>query len=132
MTAVCLPGFAHKRSIGSLTNDTAGDYDSPINQMTGYMISAIFTAANSTYNYTAPECATGNCEWPEFGSLAVCVETNDITDKLIVEETAAQCCVENATNRFEGWTWSQTCTNCTQTGLSQNELFWLTPHEDIS
>jgi hypothetical protein len=100
--------------------------------MTGYMISAMYTSGNTTYNFTEPECPTGKCQWPSFGSLAVCVETNDITDKLIFEETAAQCCTENATNRFEGWTWQETCTNCTQIGLAQNEYLYLKPQEDIA
>lgn len=100
--------------------------------MTGYMISAMYTSVNSSYNYTTPECATGNCNWPTFGSLAVCVQTNDITDKLVVEELAQQCCTSTATDRFDGSTWSQSCTNCTQTGLSQNQQLWLQPQEDRS
>uniref|UniRef100_A0A093USJ1 Uncharacterized protein n=1 Tax=Talaromyces marneffei PM1 TaxID=1077442 RepID=A0A093USJ1_TALMA len=108
------------------------DYTTSINQITGYMISAMYTSLNSTYNYTTPDCATGNCKWPPFGSLAVCVQTNDITDKLLVEETAQQCCTETATNRFDGSTWSESCTNCTQTGLSQNEQFGLKPQQDRS
>jgi hypothetical protein len=92
----------------------------------------MYTSVNSTYNYTTPECATGNCKWPSFGSLAVCVQTNDITDKLLVEETAQQCCTETAADRFDGSTWTESCTNCTQTGLSRNELFWLKPTQNRS
>lgn len=98
----------------------------------GYMISAMYTSVDSAYNYTTPECATGNCRWPSFSSLAVCAQTNDITDKLLVEELAQQCCTSNATDRFDGSTWSWSCTNCTQTGLSQNEQLWLKPLQDIS
>ena len=93
------------------------------------MISGMYTSVNTTYNYTTPACATGNCKWPSFGSLAVCVQTNDITDKLIVEELAQQCCTSTATDRFDGSTWSQSCTNCTQTGLSRNDQIYLTPKE---
>ncbi|KUL86985.1 hypothetical protein ZTR_05720 [Talaromyces verruculosus] len=63
-------------------------------------------------------------------SLAVCVQTNDITDKLLVEELAQQCCTTTATDRWDGSTWSESCTNCTHTGLSQNEQFYFEPTQN--
>lgn len=90
----------------------------------------MYTSSDSTYNYTTPDCATGNCKWPSFSSLAVCVQTNDITDKLLVEELAQQCCTSTATDRWDGSTWSETCTNCTHTGLSQNEQFYFEPKQN--
>ncbi|KAL1984945.1 hypothetical protein VTN96DRAFT_8501 [Rasamsonia emersonii] len=43
---------------------------------------SIWTPLNETYPRLAPTCTTGNCQFPPFSSLAVCVAMNDVTDQL--------------------------------------------------
>lgn len=90
-----------------------------INEAMAMMMNAMYTSANSTYNFDAPLCSSGNCDWPTFGSLAVCSQTNDITDQLRTLTSEAQCCWQNSTaNKQEPWNWGPaTCQNCTYSGL---------------
>jgi hypothetical protein len=63
----------------------------------------------------------------------VCVDTNDITDKLTIEETAEIYCTQaiNETNKWEPLTWpAPVCHNYTRAGLSQDKYVYLTPWQE--
>lgn len=83
------------------------------------MMNAMYTSANSTYEFDAPLCSSGNCDWPTFGSLAVCSQTNDITDQLRTLTGEAQCCWQDSIDhKWEPWNWGpELCQNCTYSGL---------------
>lgn len=80
---------------------------SSVNDAMAIMMNAMYTSANSTYDYSTPECSTGNCQWPTFGSLAVCSQTNDITDQLFTLTSDAQWGWQNTStsNKWDGSTW---------------------------
>lgn len=90
-----------------------------INEAMAVMMNAMYTSPNSTYDFDSPLCSTGNCDWPTFGSLAVCSQTNDITDQLRTLTGQTQCCWQNSTaNKLEPWNWGpEVCQNCTYSGL---------------
>lgn len=83
------------------------------------MMNAMYTSANSTYKFDAPVCPTGNCDWPTFGSLAICSQTNDITDQLRTWTGQTQVCWQNSTaNKLQPWNWGPpVCQNITYSGL---------------
>lgn len=99
-----------------------------ITEITGSLMSSMFTSVNSTYNYTQPTCSSGNCKFPTFSSLAVCVDTVNITDKLIPEKMPEQCCWQNTTDKWDLGNWPKPiCSNCTNAGLSRNKYIYLSP-----
>ncbi|PCH02093.1 Hypothetical protein PENO1_039600 [Penicillium occitanis (nom. inval.)] len=96
------PGTGNATAV-HLTNDRDFQSDT-INEAMAVMMNAMYTSANSTYNFDAPLCSSGNCDWSTFGSLAVCSQTNDITDQL--------------PNKWQPWNWGpELCQNCTYSGL---------------
>ncbi|EPE26743.1 hypothetical protein GLAREA_02657 [Glarea lozoyensis ATCC 20868] len=45
---------------------------------------SLYTGGSVALPALAPECSTGNCEFPAYSSLAVCAQVANITDKLTV------------------------------------------------
>lgn len=50
-------------------------------------LSRTFSSAQQTASFS---CATGNCTWPIFTSIAVCSRCNDVTDHLKKETTTGE------------------------------------------
>ncbi|KAI7970948.1 hypothetical protein EIK77_000615 [Talaromyces pinophilus] len=116
------PGTGNATAV-HLTNDRGSSFPNfqsdTINEAMAVMMNAMYTSANSTYNFDAPLCSSGNCDWSTFGSLAVCSQTNDITDQLRTLTGQAQCCWQNSiANKWQPWNWGpELCQNCTYSGL---------------
>jgi hypothetical protein len=57
-------------------------YDSISPGMKGAILNGLFASANVTINNTLPICTTGNCTFPKYQSLALCVSSADVTPHL--------------------------------------------------
>jgi hypothetical protein len=44
------------------------------------VLSAAYLGPNRTLPIVDPICSTGNCTWPTYGSLGICVEVTNVTD----------------------------------------------------
>jgi hypothetical protein len=83
------------------------------------MINAMYTRPDATYEFDAPECTTGNCKYPSFGSLAVCSKSHDITDKLYTMVTPQKWCYQQVEDKWDSRTWGpDICSNYSYAALS--------------
>lgn len=83
------------------------------------MMNAMYTRPDATYEYDAPECTTGNCKYPSFGSLAVCSKSHDITDRLYTMATPQKWCYQQVEDKWDLRTWGpDICSNYSYAALS--------------
>jgi hypothetical protein len=83
------------------------------------MMNAMFTRPDATYEFDTPVCSSGNCHYPSIGSLAVCSQSHDITNKLYTLVTEQQWCYQHKGDKWDWWTWGpDICSNYSYAALS--------------
>lgn len=95
------------------------DNSQNVNDALAMMMNAMYTRPDATYEFDAPECTTGNCKYPPFGSLAVCSKSHDITDKLYTMVTPQKWCYQKVEDKWDLPTWGpDICSNYSYAAIS--------------